>query len=133
MSAPATRSIIWAHGEDQFCLSKVGLILDLEEKCKAGLAAIFARIVNSQWGLNDIRETIRLGLIGGGMSPADAMSAVRNHVDDNVAGLAPSVMVAYAVLEAVLVGVKDDPVGKAEAEAKDLESTETTDASADPK
>lgn len=67
------------------------------------------------------------------MPAADAMSAVRNHVDDNVAGPAPSVMVAYAVLEAVLVGVKDDPVGKAEAGAKDLESTETTGASADPK
>lgn len=60
MSAPATRSIIWAHGEDQFCLSKVGLILDLEEKCKAGIAAIFARIVNSQWSLNDIRGGVGL-------------------------------------------------------------------------
>lgn len=133
MSAPATRSIIWAHGEDQFCLSKVGLILDLEEKCKAGLAAILARIVNSQWGVNDIRETIRLGLIGGGMAPDKAMAAVRNHVDENPNGLTPSVMVAYAVLEAVLVGVPDDPVGKAVAGTGNLESTETTADSADQK
>lgn len=133
MSAPATRSIIWANGEDQFCLSKVGLILDLEEKCKAGLAAILARIVNSQWGLNDIRETIRLGLIGGGMAPDKAMIAVRNHVDENPNGLTPSVMVAYAILEAVLVGVPDDPVGKTEAGTENLESTETTADSADQK
>jgi hypothetical protein len=133
VSAPATRSIIWAHGEDQFCLSKVGLILDLEEKCKAGLMSIMTRITNSQWGLNDIRETIRLGLIGGGMAPDKAMSAVRNHVDDNPKGLAQSVMVAYAILEAVLVGVPDDPVGKTVAGTGNLESTETTADSADQK
>jgi Phage tail tube protein, GTA-gp10 len=133
MSAPGTRSIIWSHGEDQFCLSKVGLILDLEEKCKAGLASILTRLTNSQWHLNDVRETIRLGLIGGGMAPDKAMAAVRNHVDENPNGLGPSVMVAYSILEAVIVGVKDDPVGKAGAEAENLESTETTADSADQK
>lgn len=133
MSAPGTISIIWAHGEDQFCLSKVGLILDLEEKCKAGLAAIIARIAASQWGLNDIRETIRLGLIGAGMAPDKAMSAVRNHVDDNPSGLAPSAIIAYKILEAVLVGVPDDTVGKAEAETENPNSTGTTANSADQK
>lgn len=35
MSANGTRTIIWANGEDQFCLAKIGLLLDLEAKCNA--------------------------------------------------------------------------------------------------
>jgi len=130
MSANGTRSIIWINGEDQFCLSKAGLILDLEEKCGAGIAMVFWRLQNDAWKYNDIRETIRLGLIGGGMSPVQAMSVVKLHVDGQP--LAPLVLVAYAVLQAVMVGVPDDPVGKEEpAEAKKTGSTTQTDASDD--
>lgn len=130
MSAPGTRTIIWAGGEDQFCLSAVGNILDLEERCGAGLAVIFQRLGDGSWKLNDIRETIRLGLIGGGMKPEDAMLRVKRSVDANP--LAASVLVAYQVINAVIVGVPDDPVGKGEpAEAKRAGSTTMTDASAD--
>lgn len=139
MSATGTRAIIWANGEDQFCLAKVGLILDLEEKCKAGFAVIMARLESGAWGLNDVRETIRLGLIGGGMAPDKAMAAVRNHVDPNP--LSHSVLVAYEVVRAVMFGVPDDPVGKTgddagkakPAEALSTGSTTTTDASDAPK
>jgi hypothetical protein len=110
MSANGTRTIIWAGGEDVFCLAKVGLILDLEERCKAGIAMIMARIDSGIFGLNDIREPIRLGLIGGGMAPDKAMARVRNHVDENP--LAHSVLVAQAILQAVLIGVPGDAVGK---------------------
>lgn len=112
MSANGTISIIWAGGEHQFCLAKVGLILDLESKCEAGIAVVFTRLGSGTWKLNDVREPIRLGLIGGGMEPKDAMELVRNHVDLNDNGLTPSVLIAYAVIEAVMVGVRDDPVGK---------------------
>lgn len=133
MSANGTRTIIWAGGEDQFCLAKVGLMLDLEEKCKnSGIALILARLESGSWGLNDVRETIRLGLIGGGMKPEEAMSRVKNHVDLNENGLAPSVLIALTVLHAVMVGVPDDPVGKEmPAEAPQTGSTTTTDASDD--
>jgi hypothetical protein len=138
MSATGTRSIIWANGEDVFCLAKVGLILDLEDKCKAPFAVIMARLENGAWGLNDVRETIRLGLIGGGMNPEKAMAAVRNHVDENP--LSHSVLVAYEVVRTVVFGVPDDPVGKdpPEGKAKPAEaqhpgSTTTTDASDAPK
>lgn len=134
MSANGTRTIIWTGGEDQFCLAKVGLILDLEEKCRAGIALILMRLENGSWGLNDVREVIRLGLIGGGMKPEEAMSRVKNHVDLNENGLAPSVLIALTVLHAVMVGVPDDPVGKEmPAEAKKTGSSMTTDASDDPK
>lgn len=110
MSANGLRTIVWAGGEDQFCLAKVGLILDLEVKCEAGIATVMTRLGSGTWRLNDVREPIRLGLIGGGMTPDAAMKAVRNHVDENP--LTSSVLLAYAVIEAVMVGVPDDPVGK---------------------
>lgn len=110
MSANGLRTIAWAGGEDQFCLAKVGLILDLEAKCEAGIATVMTRLGSGTWRLNDVREPIRLGLIGGGMAPDAAMKAVRNHVDENP--LTSSVLLAYAVIEAVMVGVPDDPVGK---------------------
>jgi hypothetical protein len=115
MSANGTLTLIWAGGEDQFCLSKVGHILDLEGKCGAGISEITARVASGLWRLNDVRETIRLALIGGGMRAEDAMSAVRNHVDGNP--LRESALIAQAVLFAVLVGVPDDPVGKKDDDA----------------
>ena len=134
MSATGTRTIIWAGGEDQFCLA-IGHILDLEERCKAGIAVIARRLTTDGWGLSDVRETIRLGLIGGGMDPERAMSKVKNHIDLNPNGLAPAVLVAYAVLDYTLFGApKDDPVGKEKpAEAKEPGSTTMTDASDDQK
>lgn len=128
-----TRTIIWRGGEDDFCIARVVDVFALEEKCGAGLGEILNRLELGLWKLNDIRETIRLGLMGGGKSPEEAMRLVKLHVDQNPNGFAPSVMIAHAIIEAALIGVKDDPVGKtAAAEATDPRSTTMTDASAAP-
>lgn len=136
MSATGTRSIIWANGEDVFCIAKVGLILDLEDKCKSGFAVVMARLESGAWGINDVREPIRLGLIGGGMKPDAAMAAVRRHVDESP--LAHSVLVAYEVLRAAMFGVPaDDLVGQVADDSKKnkapADSITTTAASEDPK
>ncbi len=138
MSATGTRTIVWANGEDTFCIAKVGLILDLEDKCKSGFSTIMARLENGAWGINDVRETIRLGLIGGGMKPEAAMAVIRRHVDENP--LAHSVLVAYEIVKAAMFGVPDDPVGKTDdpgkaepAEAQKTGSITKTDASDGPK
>lgn len=137
MSAPGAREITWANGTDMFCLAKTGLILDLEDKCNAGFAVIMARLESGVWYLNDVRETIRLGLIGGGMAPDKAMKAVERHV---VPPLATNVLVAYHVVQAVIFGVpKDDPVGGdgeddgAKKKPPEAGSTTMTDASDAPK
>lgn len=122
MSANGAITLVWAGGEDVFCLSKVGLILDLEDKCKSGIGVIFARLENGVYGLNDVRETIRLGLIGGGSTPERAMAAVKNHVDENP--LAHSVLVATTIVRAVLLGFpEDDPVGKTKPGAEETKDS----------
>lgn len=124
-----TIRLIWAGGEDDFCVAQVKHVLALEEACGAGVAAIFGRLMDQTWRLNDVRETIRLGLIGGGKSPEKAMALVKLHLDANPLG--HGVMIAQAILQSALVGVPDDPLGKpAAADAQDPPSTTMTDASA---
>lgn len=126
-----TVSIIWRNGEDDFCLSRIGDILHVEEKCGAGIMTIMRRLESDSWYVNDIRETIRIGLIGGGKTPEQAMLIVKRCVDENPNGIAPSVLVAHTIIRAALIGVPGDEVGKEEAAgAKDPASTTMTDASA---
>lgn len=134
MSSVGSRLIAWQGGEHEFCIAAVGNIMALEGACKSGMGSVYGRLIDGTWWLNDIRETIRLGLIGGGMTPAEAMDIVKANVDANPKGFAPSVLVAIAILEAALVGVPDDPVGKttaADAETG-LHSSTTMAASAAP-
>lgn len=133
MSTAGTRRIIWHGGEHDFCIAAIGNLLALEQSCNAGLAAIYQRLVAGTWYVNDIRETVRLGLIGGSEMKSDAaMKAVKAFVDANPSGLAASVPLAMAIIEAALIGVPDDPVGKTtapEAETQAPVSSTTTAAS----
>lgn len=75
------------------------------------------RSMGGDWRIDDIRETIRLGLIGGGMTPTDAFVTVSRYVDqtdkyppvDNIG-------TAASILLHALSGPQDDPVGKPEVE-----------------
>lgn len=138
MPAPGTVNIGWSNGENEFCLAKIGLMIALEEKTGVPIAQVFTRLLEGRWGVQDVRETIRLGLMGGGMSANEALQTVKIHVDENPNGLTPSVLVAIEVLKAVMVGVPRDPVGQRdddEGKARPAEagtaSTTTTDASSD--
>lgn len=114
MSAHGTIVRIWSHGEDTFCLAKIGEQLDLEERCKAGIAAIMTRLQDGTWYINDVRETIRLGLIGGGMKPpAQAQEVVSRHV---VPPLSECALLAFEILAAVMFAPHGEQPGKAEAD-----------------
>lgn len=106
MSLSARISFDWADGESTFRLG-VGELLELQEKCDAGPAQIVARLEDGTWRVQDLRETLRLGLIGGGMTPTDAMVKVRRYVDARP--LMESVDPARAVLLAALLGFGDRP------------------------
>lgn len=144
MSRPVgTVTIAWRNGEDDFCVSRIKDALLLEEKCGCGVYQIAERLssvlANAQNGtlggrayVNDIRETIRIGLIGGGKKPEEAAKIVASCVDGYP--LAHSVLVAHRVLTAYLVGVPGDPLGKTQAgeAATGQESLQTTAASSAP-
>jgi len=52
------------------------MILELEHKTAIGIGALYRRVVSADFRLIDITEIIRLGLIGGGTSPAAAKRLV---------------------------------------------------------
>ena len=118
MAAVGTVRINWSGGEDDFCAAKIGTLLAIEERCGVGVGAVYQRIVSGSWKVYDISEVIRLGLIGAGMSAEDAKKKTDVHVLQNPNGLAPSLLISMRILEAALVGVQDDPVGKPEAEGE---------------
>lgn len=65
----------FGDGEKSFALPS-DQIDALERKTGAAIGAIYTRVMTGQFHYADIIETIRLGLIGGGMSPKDAHELV---------------------------------------------------------
>lgn len=128
MSRDGSITFVWGDGEHPFRLP-IGHLRELQEKCDAGPAEIAGRLANGRWRVDDVRETIRLGLIGGGMTPADAYTRTVRYVDERP--LLESVPAAQAVLMAALVGVHEEPVGKGEAAEAETEAA-TTGASPSP-
>lgn len=115
MSRDGSVTIAWADGEHRFRLP-IGQLRELQEKCDAGPAFILGRLQSGRWLIDDVRETLRLGLIGGGMSPGEALKLVQRYFDERPK--MESIQPAMAVLLSALVGTGDEPLGKAEA-AKD--------------
>lgn len=77
------------------------------------------RGIGGDWRIDDIRETIRLGLIGAGMSPTDAFVAVSRYVDQtDTHPPVDNIGIAAAILIHALTGPKDDPLGKQPPEKK---------------
>lgn len=107
----------WADGEYRFRLPWGGLIA-VQEACDAGPAHVLERLVTGRWMVQDIREVLFQGLLGGGMDAAPARKLIARYVEQ--APLNENVIVAQAVLMAALAGVDDDPVdlppGKPEAD-----------------
>jgi len=102
--------LVWGDGDHKFNIAKIGQVLELEEKCACGVAEIYTRIREGRWRFNDIRETIRLGLIGAGVDPNRALILTKRYVDERP--WAENVQTALAILLSAMVGVEGDAVGK---------------------
>lgn len=111
----------FADGEYEFRLS-LGQLIELQEKCDAGPPVILHRLHARQWEVNDVRETIRFGLIGGGMSSTQALKLVTQYVDTEPQWFEHS-LVATAILAAALIGVDDEEPGKSDGEASQQTTT----------
>lgn len=109
----AIAELIWGDGPQRFRLP-IGQLRELQDKCDAGPARILSRLGSIDWKIDDIRETLRLGLIGGGMVPSAAYTLVKRYIDDRDGGLMESRQHAQIILMKALVGDPSDPVGEQE-------------------
>lgn len=74
---PITRFL--GDGDRAFALP-FDSVLELERKTGIGFGALFDRVRRMHFAMSDITETVRLALIGGGMSPKDAFELTRTYV-----------------------------------------------------
>lgn len=129
MSADGSVTLNWAGEERKFRLA-IGQLRELQENVNRWRTSIGAPLIgpNSLVRLlvagdawpSDVREIIRLGLIGGGMKIDLVPALVRRYVDERP--LVESTQIAQAILLVALVGVPDDPVGKKPTAGTDAET-----------
>lgn len=109
------RLLTWAGGEHDFEL-RIEHLRALQDRCDAGPEWILSRLTTKQWLVDDVIQTIRLGLEGGGMAKEDARKLVVKFVEDRPLTL--SVLTAQAVLLVALYGNEGDQPGEQEAGAQ---------------
>jgi hypothetical protein len=120
----------WGDGTHVFAL-KLKQIEELQRLCGAGLGEIAQRLlIERRWFAGDIVETLRLGLIGGGVPSVRARELIETYVDGHPLAdprdPANHLMTAQAVITAAYFGVPgeaDEPEGKAEAAAVETDSS----------
>lgn len=136
-SRHAAIDLDWADGTHTFRLG-LSEIEELERRQDRGIFRIVARLAPEarEAKLAEIMDVIRLGLVGGGMAPVDALAKVRRYVDERP--LEENRDTAYAVALAALMRLhpgeaEDVPAGEAgAAETGTAASTSSPSAEAQP-
>lgn len=108
-SRNAEASFDWADRTYRFRLP-IGMLRELQEKTGAGPYELLRRIQAGAWRVDDLREVIRCGLIGGGLAPGEALRLVRLYVEERPLG--ESTYPAIIILAAAVFGVPDEAPGK---------------------
>lgn len=129
MSRRAEVTLEWADGDYLFAL-KWGQLIELQEKTDAGPYFLLGRLHDGTWRIGDIREVIRLGLIGGGMEPIRALGMVKRYVEDRPP--MENLATAQAILGIAIMGAPEEKVGKADAGAEKSKRRSRVEKSASP-
>lgn len=104
----------FGDGIQRFRLT-IGGAEELEQRCNAGVAVIAQRLTAGTFFVRDVRELLRLGLVGGGKSDTEALVMVERYAS---VGLEHHRNLALAVLMPLLFGEPDDPPKKSPAGRK---------------
>lgn len=107
MNRHAAIELDWADGTYTFRLA-LAQLEELEQKRDASIFELAQRLAPDVRAarVRDISETLRLGLIGGGLKPVDALNLVRRYIDERP--LDESRDVAYAVALAAISRLPGD-------------------------
>lgn len=99
-------------------------IEELEEKVGSGIFQIYEAMHARTCRSKTISEALRIGLIGGGTAPGDALALVRRYCDERP--LAENLIVALAVVTAGLARVNGTVAEKPAGEPVAAETGEPT-------
>ncbi|PLU53429.1 gene transfer agent family protein [Sinorhizobium medicae] len=96
----------FGDGEKTFAFPTRELVEELEAKTGHGIGALFRRFRTQDFSLSDVFEVIRLGLIGGGTTPAEAARLVSVYGVGRP--MAESFAVADSTITALFFGADED-------------------------
>jgi Phage tail tube protein, GTA-gp10 len=119
MSGDGSTTVFWGDGETRFRIS-IGGFAELQEKINgrraaAGLPGVgpstLANAIraNDAWP-DDVRDILRIGLVGAGMKPHEAHRKLVLYFDRRPP--VESYLAAFAVLVGAFVGIADDDLKK---------------------
>lgn len=114
MTAEITVTLPFAGEERAFALP-IDPLRTLQRVCDAGPMWLNARFLRGDWRVDDVRETLRQGLIGAGMTDADSTRLMKDHFDGKP--LAQFVSLAEAITAACVTGVEGTDLGERDAGA----------------
>lgn len=97
-----TIKIVWGDGEHSFRLP-YDQLCELQEKLQQGPMKTLMNFESGDWTPQSVYEIMRLGLIGGGKTPLEALRLAKTYVLDRPLG--ESSVPAATVLSAALMGV----------------------------
>lgn len=109
MSTDGTVEFDWGDGPHRFRLG-IKEARELEAKRDCGLYRLMHRIASGDWRVDDLRETIRIGMIGGGGSPEAVLNLIKRYFDEEP--VAKQMEPALRILKAFSFGPDDEQVGK---------------------
>lgn len=108
----STITLPWADGDYTFRLAW-GQLIELQEKTNAGPGFLLDQMWQNTWKVQYISEIIRLGLIGGGLAPTEALKMTRNYVESRPP--LENLSLAQAILALSLQGAPEETKGEAKA------------------
>ena len=108
----STITLPWADGDYTFRLAW-GQLIELQEKTNAGPGFLLDQMWQNTWKVQHISEIIRLGLIGGGLTPTEALKMTRNYVESRPP--LENLSLAQAILALSLQGAPEEATGEAKA------------------
>nr|WP_313518647.1 gene transfer agent family protein [Brevundimonas diminuta] len=116
MSRAARFTGAFGDGKHDFQLN-IAELEELQELTDAGPEEVFLRVTEGRWRVADIRETLRLGLKGGGMEPLRARAMIDRYAA--AGALASHKSLVSAILAAAMLGAPDEdhPSGETEGES----------------
>lgn len=116
MSRDASITFEWGDGPTTFRLG-IGEMVKLQEARDCGPYALLNRLASADWRVEDVREVIRWGLVGGGKTPVEAAKLLKLYFEEVPPNMptASNLLAALRIIGAGCVGAPDEPPGEAAA------------------
>lgn len=99
-------------GKPRSFLLRIGELRELQRECdNRGPLSVLSRLITPEWTVDEVYQTIRLGLIGGGASQFDA-KRIADYYCANKADWQNNALVAGLILRHSVIGevVENDPL-----------------------